>query len=81
MRDPREDDLPLLEVAQKYFSHGEKTVQKWAANRHNKDSTERYPFPIYRLAGNKSPWMVKAADFKRYREQVYLDHKKNQEVA
>jgi len=81
MKDPREDDLPLLEVAQKYWGHTEKTMQKWAANRHDPDSKERYPFPIYRLGGQKSPWMVKAADLKRFRDQVYADHKNNQQVA
>lgn len=81
MRDPRNDDLPLLDVARKYWGHSEKTVQKWVGNRNNMESTERYPFPIYRLAGQKSPWMVRAADFKRYRDQAYKDHAGAQAIA
>lgn len=70
MRDPRDEDLKLEDVALEYFGHTRATML-------NKVAAKEYPFPVYRLGGSKSPWFVRASDFKKYRDQVHKDSSKN----
>ena len=51
--------VPLVEVAKKYFSHEVGQMQSWAR-------AKKYPFPIYRLGGNRSEWMVSVGDLAQY---------------
>jgi hypothetical protein len=62
MIDPRENDIPLEEIATIYFGHQPKTMHNWIAQK-------KYPFPIYQLGERKSPWFVSRKSFAEYQRQ------------
>lgn len=56
-------DIPLLDFAKKRFGYDE-----LVASRKAKDSA--YPFPVFRLGGQKSPWLVNIKDAAEYIDMV-----------
>jgi|GEM_PF-6594072 len=47
----------------KYFNLDERKAKNDAAR-------NKYPFPVFRPGGQKSEWMVDAADFAKYLDEV-----------
>lgn len=57
--------LKLEDVAAKYLALEPKTAN-------NKATANELPFPVFRLAGNKSPWLVNPKDFADYVEKTAI---------
>jgi len=56
-------DIPLAEVAEKYFGHGKDEMSKHARN-------NEYPFPVFRAGSQRSQWLVSAHHLAEYLDNV-----------
>ena len=52
-------EIPLSKVASEFFGLDENEAKRRAAR-------QRLPIPAHRLNGQKSPWLVNAADLAQY---------------
>ncbi|WP_053979425.1 pyocin activator PrtN family protein [Marinagarivorans algicola] len=59
-------DIPLKDVAKKYFGLTEVTMGDWARHR-------KFPFPVFRGGNQKSQWLVSVTDLAEF-----LDAKKQE---
>lgn len=57
--------LKLEDVAAKYLALEPKTAN-------NKAASNDLPFPVFRLSGNKSPWLISPKDFADYVEKTAI---------
>jgi hypothetical protein len=55
--------VPVTEVAKKYYDHDEITAKRYAAK-------GKYPFPVFRLEGQGSKWMVAINDLADYTDKA-----------
>jgi len=55
--------IPIVDIGKKYFNLDERKAKNDAAR-------NKYPFPVFRPGGQKSEWMVDAADFAKYLDEV-----------
>lgn len=56
-------DIPLDQVARKYFNHDQNKMKQWARQR-------KYPFPIYRGGSTRSQWLVSVDDLGLYLDEL-----------
>jgi hypothetical protein len=66
--------IPLVAVAKKYFGYDENTANRYARQ-------SKFPFPVFRLGGQLTPWMVDAAELAAYLDKIAAKAKKQYKTA
>ncbi|MBF6648952.1 pyocin activator PrtN family protein [Methylobacter sp. BlB1] len=61
--------IPVTAVAKKYFGYDENTANRYARQ-------SKFPFPVFRLGGQGTQWMVDAVEFAAYLDKVKEKAKK-----
>lgn len=62
-------DIPLDKVAQKYLAISPNEARR-------KASLQALPFAVFRAGGQKTPWLVRAADLADYLDKQVDMHRK-----
>lgn len=57
---------PLTKIAAEYFNHDKQKMQPYARQ-------QKYPFPVFRTAGQKSEWRVAVEAFGEYLDKIKLE--------
>lgn len=55
--------IPIVDIGRKYFGYDERKAKNEAAK-------GGYPFPVFRVGGQKTQWMVDVADLSAYLDKI-----------
>jgi hypothetical protein len=61
--------VPVTELGKKFFGYDEQKAKAVA-------SSNKFPFPVFRAGGQKSPWMADISEVAKYLDEVKEKAKK-----